>query len=445
MSFIQNLFTSRDNNSNSETYVGQQDRLWWDPVTNRFYYSDGITPGGFPVGGGGSGGNSISSGSTSVAIPAENGNVAITVNGVANTVVFATGNTTFAGNLLPTTANTYTLGTVGQPWKSLYVSGNTIYIDNNALSADGPNLFWNSSQVVAATANGTIDAVAVSATGNVTGDYFIGDGSQLTGLPAGYSNAEVSTYLASGTNSANIITSANVSGNYILGNGSQLTGLPATYGNANVAAYLPTYTGNLVSLTGNVTTTANISGAYLIGNGSQLTGVTAAAANIFNTVVANGTPLVADSPNGTVTLASGNNIIITGDAASDTATFAVSDSPVFSGNVTADYFVGNFGGHVMADRGADPSNWNTMTEMGVYTVNRTSWSGTVGTPLDSQVFVGLVEVKNSTDTALAQIFYPGTVENGNVKIQWNRTYWNGTWSSWIKIVNDEQVVIGGEF
>ena len=54
MSFIQNLFTSRDNNANSETYVGQQDRLWWDPVTNQFYYSDGNTVGGFPVGGGGS-------------------------------------------------------------------------------------------------------------------------------------------------------------------------------------------------------------------------------------------------------------------------------------------------------------------------------------------------------------------------------------------------------
>ena len=54
MSFIQNLVTSRDNNANSAIYVGQQDRLWWDPVTNKFYYSDGNTVGGFPVGGGGS-------------------------------------------------------------------------------------------------------------------------------------------------------------------------------------------------------------------------------------------------------------------------------------------------------------------------------------------------------------------------------------------------------
>ena len=50
MSFIQNLFTSRDNNANASTYVGQQDRIWWNPDTNAFYYSDGNTAGGVPVG-----------------------------------------------------------------------------------------------------------------------------------------------------------------------------------------------------------------------------------------------------------------------------------------------------------------------------------------------------------------------------------------------------------
>ena len=53
MSFIQNLFTSRDNNANAETYVGQEGRIWWDPVTNSLYYSDGSTPGGIAVGAGG--------------------------------------------------------------------------------------------------------------------------------------------------------------------------------------------------------------------------------------------------------------------------------------------------------------------------------------------------------------------------------------------------------
>jgi hypothetical protein len=76
---------------------------------------------------------------------------------------------------------------------------------------------------------------------------------------------------------ANTVATGNVTANYFVGNGSLLTGITATgdYGNANVAAYLPTYTGNLVSLTGNVTTTANISGNFFVGNGSLLTGIAA--------------------------------------------------------------------------------------------------------------------------------------------------------------------------
>jgi hypothetical protein len=47
---IQNLFTSRDNNANANTYVGQQDRLWYNIGLNALYVSDGVTPGGIPVG-----------------------------------------------------------------------------------------------------------------------------------------------------------------------------------------------------------------------------------------------------------------------------------------------------------------------------------------------------------------------------------------------------------
>lgn len=49
MSFIQNFFTSRDNNANTETYLGQTDRLWYNPDTNTIRVSDGSTPGGLPV------------------------------------------------------------------------------------------------------------------------------------------------------------------------------------------------------------------------------------------------------------------------------------------------------------------------------------------------------------------------------------------------------------
>jgi hypothetical protein len=46
---IQNLFTSRDNNLDGNTYVGQLGRLWYNPDTNSLYASDGNTVGGIPV------------------------------------------------------------------------------------------------------------------------------------------------------------------------------------------------------------------------------------------------------------------------------------------------------------------------------------------------------------------------------------------------------------
>jgi hypothetical protein len=52
-----------------------------------------------------------------------------------------------------------------------------------------------------------------------------------------YGNSNVANYLPTYT--------GNVSANYFIGNGSQLTGLPTQYANSNVANYLPTYTGNL--------------------------------------------------------------------------------------------------------------------------------------------------------------------------------------------------------
>ena len=50
MPSLQNFYTSRDNNANASTYVGQLDRLWYNPDLNSIYVSDGNTPGGIPVG-----------------------------------------------------------------------------------------------------------------------------------------------------------------------------------------------------------------------------------------------------------------------------------------------------------------------------------------------------------------------------------------------------------
>jgi hypothetical protein len=49
MSFIQNFFTSRDNNTDGNTYVGQEGRLFYNSATNALYIGDGNTVGGIPV------------------------------------------------------------------------------------------------------------------------------------------------------------------------------------------------------------------------------------------------------------------------------------------------------------------------------------------------------------------------------------------------------------
>ena len=120
----------------------------------------------------------ILNGTSSIAIASVNANAVVSINGTPNVVVFTstganiTGYVTSSGNI-----QGGNIRTVGQ----------------------------------------------LSATGNITGNYFIGNGSQLTGLPATYSNSNVTTLLAAfGSNSISTtgtITSGNITGGNILTNG----------------------------------------------------------------------------------------------------------------------------------------------------------------------------------------------------------------------------------
>lgn len=508
-------------------------------------------------------------------------------------------------NILPA-SNAFSLGNVGNQWNTAWIA-NTLYLKSIPLTISGGNLVVNNATVV--TNGGSPIFTSVSVSGNTvttalyTDNYYYANGApfpqgsnSIPGTTISLKDNVISTTVLN----QNLILSANgvgtvqpnssiipgidsvydlgssakkfdeVHAQYYYGNGAFLTGISgggnANYSNANVAAYLPTYTGNLVSLTGPVVSTANITGGnirtggtvsatgnitggnviaalhagntvsvtgniasanlnlsgnlsiagnvnsvltvranisgtnvitggnafatYFIGNGSQLTGiavsggssidngnsnikigstnanVTVSVNNVSNVAVFTETGMsvagnvtatnfignVIGNISGNLTVPGANTEVLfnnNGVVGTDNAFTFNSATNVLSvaGNVVAGNFVGNGQAlsSVMADRGGDSNNWNTLMQMGTYTVNRTSWSGTSGTPLDSQVFVGLLQVSNSTNTAIEQVFFPGTVENGNVKIQWNRAYWSGTWTSWVKIVNDFQVVTGGDF
>ena len=114
----------------------------------------------------------------------------------------------------------------------------------------------------------------VSATGNVTGNYILGNGALLTGVITSVAN------INSG-NSNVTVTSAG--GNISVGVG----------GSSNVAVF--SSTGEYV--TGVVSATGNITGNYFIGNGSQLTGITSIVNGTSNISVA--------SANSNITLAVG--------------------------------------------------------------------------------------------------------------------------------------------
>ena len=94
-----------------------------------------------------------------------------------------------------------------------------------------------------------------------------------------YGNVTVDTFVTATGNitGGNILTAGvisatgNITGSYILGNGSQLTGLPATYGNSNVNTLLAAWGSNTVSTTGTITA-GNVTGGNLLTNGQVSTG-----------------------------------------------------------------------------------------------------------------------------------------------------------------------------
>ena len=184
-----------------------------------------------------------------------------------------------------------------------------------------------------------------------------------------------------------IVTTANITGNYILGDGSQLTNLPAgNYSNANVAAFLPTYTGNVSA--GNVSVTGNITSAYVLGNGSQLTGiVTVLSGNLAGNIDTLGFNLFSSiSP------------VLINDALSVTGNITtggvVSGGPIATtANITGNYFIGD-GSQLTNLPAGNYSNANVAAFLPTYTGNITAnnfiGNGAALTTITAANIVGVV-------------------------------------------------------
>ena len=126
--------------------------------------------------------------------------------------------------------------------------------------------------------------------------YIRGSSSQNGSMSLWASNTRIANITSSGLT---VTGNVNAGSGYFLGNGSQLTGLPSSYGNTQVASYLPTYSGVLGSSNLQVTGGGTFSGTLTVGGNTVLTtggggtitgGVRFTAFNLGNTSGATITP-----------------------------------------------------------------------------------------------------------------------------------------------------------
>jgi hypothetical protein len=78
-------------------------------------------------------------------------------------------------------------------------------------------------------------------------------------------------------------------------------------------------------------------------------------------------------------------------------------------------------------------------------INRSSWSGTTNTPLNSLYFTGQLEVTNTGSVSITQNYRPyNSTASGD--LYWTRSkYSTNAWSSWVEIINGAETMDGGSF
>jgi hypothetical protein len=226
---------------------------------------------------------------TGLAATYGNANVVANLAALGSNPVSTTGNIT-SGNFLTGGLISAVGNVVGN-----YILGNGALLTGVITSV--ANINNGTSNVTVVSSNGNV-SVGIGGTGNIA--VFATSGEYVTG---------------------EISASGNITGSYIFGNGSQLTGLAATYGNANVVANLAALGSNPVSTTGNIT-----SGNFLTGGLFSVAGNVTANNGMFTNIVN-----VASHTGAVVSVTAnvtGGNLLTVGLVSA-------------TGNVTGNYLIGN--------------------------------------------------------------------------------------------------------
>jgi hypothetical protein len=297
----------------------------------------------------------VGNGSTGTWVRSSDGNASGEIE--SGMIVMVTEGTTYTDTQWKlTTDNPITLGVTALTFVQNYSA--------NSISAGTSNVVVNSNANVTVSSAGTANVLVVtgtganiagtlSASGNITGSYFLGNGSQLSGIITTVSantltgNTLSSNVVNSSLTSVGTLGSLSVTGNVSSGNlnvtgnlvdtgalsiitgssgnislapngtnvlvatttGANIAGTLNATGNANVGNLGATnIVGTLttaaqtnitsVGTLGSLSVTGNITGNYILGNGSQLTGISAGG----GTSITNGTSNVAVAASSNVTV-----------------------------------------------------------------------------------------------------------------------------------------------
>ena len=150
------------------------------------------------------------------------------------------------GNLIPATSNLYTLGNSTNRWKDIYLAGNSVYLGNVVLTADGNSLVINGG-------NGNIIATNLS---NVPAANIIGQVANALVASTVYTNAQPNI------TSVGTLTTLAVSGNTTSNN----LAVANTLNSQTISVSGTTFTTNL-----NITGTATFSNNAVISSAALLT------------------------------------------------------------------------------------------------------------------------------------------------------------------------------
>jgi len=215
---------------------------------------------------------------------------------VTNTATVGNLNVTsnVTSNLIPNVSNTYTLGNATNMWKDLYLSGTSIYIGTQNITANG----------TAIAVSNDFGANNFFATNNVTanGNIYANTGGGAGYVYANFANVQSNLYVGANANIVNTLTAANIKD-------TNLSNTQLVFANAaNTLTGSANLTFDFASQTLSVTGTANVSGD-LNGNVGNFSGnLTSLNANLGNLATANYVNVATLTANTTVNFTSASNV-----------------------------------------------------------------------------------------------------------------------------------------